>query len=100
MADGEWGGVQFRAKSANISEASGKPTVSFSHGGYQQARGATLSDHNRFYAEGSVEFVDVPGEWALNVETRELFVFPPTGISMDQGEVRNSNLFASRVPAN
>lgn len=87
MADGEWGGVQFRAQSAGAQPGTINPMVNFSHGGYQQARGATLSRGNRFYMEGSREFVDAPGEWHFNPTTRELVVFPPSGVSLDQGQV-------------
>ena len=64
MADGEWGGTQFRvANASRPPTASANATLAFSHGGFQQARGATLTGKNRFYMEGSVEFLDQPGEW-------------------------------------
>lgn len=86
MADGEWGGVQFRV--ATASKVPGRPVdtqLTFSYGGWQQARGATLShtdgSHgNRFYVEGSIEFLDSPGEWHLDQQTQVLSLIPPDGV--------------------
>eukprot|EP01051_Picozoa_sp_SAG22_P028627 SAG22_NODE_10193_length_548_cov_0.919822_2_plen_113_part_00 len=41
-----------------------------------------LTQGNRFYMEGSIEFLDEPGEWYFNRNTSELFVFPPAGLSL------------------
>jgi hypothetical protein len=78
MAVGEWGGVQFRLKSATPAGAGGKTDLSFSHGGYQQARGAAFRHgSSRYYMEGSADFLDTEGEWHFNATTRELYVIPP-----------------------
>jgi hypothetical protein len=82
MADGEWGGTQFRVRAASKA-ASGNSILNFSHGGYQQARGATLYQKNRFYMEGSLEFLDAEGEWHFDAKSRELYVFPPSGASFN-----------------
>ena len=50
----------------------------FSHGGFQQARGATLTGKNRFYMEGSVEFLDNPGEWHYDPTDHSLLLLPPS----------------------
>ena len=52
MAVGEWGGVQFRVAHAS-SAGGGKTDLIFSHGGYQQARGAAFRHgSSRYYLEG------------------------------------------------
>jgi hypothetical protein len=96
MADGEWGGCQFRVKkrsykvtsaldngrteaepeaaAAAAAAAAADPVLHFSHGGFQQARGARLGPGwgsypghpdgragNRYYMEGSIEFLDHEG---------------------------------------
>ena len=33
--------------------------------------------------EGSIEFLDAPGEWHFDPSTRELYVFPPRGVSLE-----------------
>lgn len=85
MADHEWGGVQFRVASASAGAgaAANNTVLKFGYGGFQQARAATLKGGNRFYMEGSLEFVDAPGEWHFDASARELFVFPPTGTALD-----------------
>ena len=81
MADGEWGGTQFQVASATVSKGA-NPILNFSMGGFQQARTAMLTQGNRYYMEGSVEFLDEQGEWYFNRNTSELLVFPPTGLSL------------------
>eukprot|EP00756_Hemistasia_phaeocysticola_P061759 Hpha_TRINITY_DN5172_c0_g1::TRINITY_DN5172_c0_g1_i1::g.193094::m.193094 len=77
MADGEWGGTQFQASSGTpASGRGGNATLQFSYGGFQQARGATLYQRNRFYMEGSGEFLDAPGEWWFDAATRNLYLYP------------------------
>lgn len=78
IGDGEWGGVQFRVSNAT-KRADGSAVLQFSEGGYQQARGASLaaSDSragNRFYLEGSLDFLDAEGEWHYDRRTRRLRV--------------------------
>ena len=91
MADGEWGGVQFKVSAAAKAQGlgpkeDGNPILNFSHGGFQQARGATLSSKawgkqgNRFYMEGAAEFLDAEGEWHFDQSTRTLYMMPPTGV--------------------
>ena len=47
MADGQWGGTQFRVRAATPGATVKQPPIlNFSHGGYQQARGATLNSKN------------------------------------------------------
>lgn len=92
MADGEWGGTQFRVQAAGktLGPSNSNPRFNFSMGGFQQARGATLGSNggagghasvgNRFYMEGSIEMLDAPGEWHFDAEKRSLHVFPPTAL--------------------
>jgi hypothetical protein len=89
MADGEWGGVQFRVATAdsNLPNQTGNTQLTFSYGGWQQARGATLrkaddgkTHGNRFYMEGSIEFLDAPGEWHLDSSTHVLSIIPPAEV--------------------
>lgn len=76
MAVGEWGGVQFRVASA--SSTGGKTDLIFSHGGYQQARGAAFRHgSSRYYLEGDRQFLDAQGEWFFDPTTRDLFIIPP-----------------------
>lgn len=98
MADGEWGGVQFRVASA--SKVPGQPVdtqLTFSYGGWQQARGAGLSHTdgthgNRFYVEGNIEFLDTAGEWHLDQQTRVLSLIPPDGLITVAGGVESLEL--------
>ena len=77
MAVGEWGGVQFRVASAAPS-AGGRTDLVFSHGGYQQARGASFRHgSSRYYLEGDRQFLDVAGEWHFDPATHELFIIAP-----------------------
>ena len=39
-----------------------------------------LTQGNRYYTGGSIEFLDAPGEWHYDPNTNELYVFPPPGI--------------------
>jgi hypothetical protein len=66
--------VQFKVAAAGKTQGQGpkqdgNPLLNFSYGGFQQARGATLSSANwgshgnRFYMEGALEFLDAEGEW-------------------------------------
>ena len=93
MADGEWGGVQFKVSGAAKAEGvgpqqDGNPILNFSHGGFQQARGATLSSKawgkrgNRFYMEGAAEFLDAEGEWHFDQASRTLYMMPPAGVKL------------------
>ena len=87
MADGEWGGVQFRV--ANASKLpNGDSVLNFSAGGWQQARSAELTAGggfgaigNRYYIEGSADFLDEAGEWHFDPVTRCLSIIPPAGLS-------------------
>ena len=87
MADGEWGGVQFKV--INVTKfPNGDALLRFSEGGWQQARSAALAAGggfggigNRYYIEGSIDFLDQEGEWHWNPETRALSVVPPIGTS-------------------
>eukprot|EP00039_Didymoeca_costata_P024282 m.9868 g.9868 ORF g.9868 m.9868 type:complete len:1044 (+) comp4155_c0_seq1:84-3215(+) len=81
MADGEWGGCQFRVSSVSPNYSGANPLLNFSYGGWQQARGATLSSHNRYYMEGSLEFIDTEGEWHFDPATRKLYLIPPSELS-------------------
>ena len=72
MADGEWGGVQFKVSNAT-KLPNGDAVLSFSQGGWQQARGANLHAYaghigNRYYLEGSLDFLDDAGEWHTGLE--------------------------------
>ena len=84
MADGEWGGVQFKVSNAT-KLPNGDATLAFSEGGWQQARGANLHASagrvgNRFYVEGSMDFLDEAGEWHFDPVSRDLYVIPPPGV--------------------
>ena len=85
MADGEWGGVQFRVSNATRLN-NGDAVLFFSEGGYQQARGASLHAYashigNRYYIEGSLEFLDSPGEWHYDRHSHTLWVVPPADVA-------------------
>ena len=81
MAVGEWGGVQYQVASAAPSGGGGKTDLVFSHGGYQQARGAAFRHgSSRYYMEGSREFLDHPGEWFFEPISRELLAGMQTPI--------------------
>ena len=80
MADGEWGGVQFKISNATKLR-NGDALLRFSEGGWQQARGAELAAGggfgaigNRYYMEGSIDFLDQAGEWHFDPESRALTV--------------------------
>jgi hypothetical protein len=87
MADGEWGGVQFLVNNASMLP-NGDTILNFSAGGWQQARSAELTagggfgaTGNRYYIEGSVDFLDQAGEWHFDPLTRSLSIIPPVGVS-------------------
>jgi len=103
MADGEWGGTQFRVASAKKAAGSGNPQLTFSMGGFQQARGAMLgagtgmkNEGNRFYMEGALEMLDTPGEWHFDASSHELYIFPPdsSSKSMDLLLTQTDTIFA------
>ena len=97
-ADGDWGGCQYRVKRRSYkvsteiqtdrgseTATNGTVTLEFSIGGFQQARGARLGPGwgsypghpdgrrgNPYYLEGSVEFLDAPGEWHFDPASRQL----------------------------
>jgi hypothetical protein len=108
MADGEWGGTQFRVKKraykvtsrADGREPVANPVLDFSYGGFQQARGARLGPGwgsypghpdgrpgNRYYLEGGIEFLDAEGEWHYDAASRELHLIPPAGVSVQGAEL-------------
>jgi hypothetical protein len=104
MADGEWGGTQFRVASAKKAVGSGNPQLTFSMGGFQQARGAMLGagtgmkkQGNRFYMEGALEMVDAPGEWFFDARSRELYVFPPEGSVASSATAASMNLLLTQT---
>jgi len=79
MADYEWGGPQFRVPVAGRNaerHPHGDTALRFEYGGWQQARTVSLNGGigNRYYMEGSAEFLDSVGEWHFNPATRMLYV--------------------------
>ena len=109
MADGEWGGTQFRVQAAGktLGPSNANPRLNFSMGGFQQARTATLGSNtgwrgrasvgNRFYMEGSIEMLDAPGEWHFDPETRSLYVFPPAELSGGGGSMDDTRLVLTQT---
>ena len=107
MADGEWGGCQFKVAKRDYkitttaaSDTTKNPVLGFSMGGFQQARGARLGpgwgsypghddgrEGNRYYLEGSIEFLDHESEWHFDASTRLLTLFPPRGVSLQGTEL-------------
>ena len=65
---GLWGGWQFA-----VSGAQADGTVSFSKGGWQEARGA--GSGAGFYLDNIKELISMPGEWYFDPDTRELTMF-------------------------
>lgn len=41
-----------------------------------------MTGKNRFYMEGALEFLDAEGEWHFDPASRELYLFPPTGVKL------------------
>ena len=79
MADFEWGGVQFKVAegSGNAEKLpNGDTALRFEYGGWQQSRTASLNGGigNRYYMEGSAEFLDSVGEWYFDRATRMLHI--------------------------
>ena len=65
----------------------GDTVLGFSEGGWQQARGASLHAYaghlgNRYYMEGSIEFLDDESEWHFDPETRRLTIVAPPGATL------------------
>lgn len=90
MADAEWGGCQFRVATSPVDRYGEQAVLKFQYGGWQQARTALLYRDpkekspygNRFYMEGSLEFLDSEGEWHFDHESNSLYVFPPAELGV------------------
>ena len=67
---GHWGNWQFKVASRNMEQR----TISFSSGGYQEARGCGKGAE--WYVENIMEELDAPNEWYYNDTTKTLFFFP------------------------
>ena len=68
---GLWGGWQFQISGAD------EGALYFGYGGYQEARGSSISD-NHFYVENIKEELDTPGEWFYDAGSSELLLWPNT----------------------
>eukprot|EP00927_Polykrikos_kofoidii_P002149 TRINITY_DN10838_c0_g1_i2.p1 TRINITY_DN10838_c0_g1~~TRINITY_DN10838_c0_g1_i2.p1 ORF type:complete len:702 (-),score=80.76 TRINITY_DN10838_c0_g1_i2:1058-3163(-) len=106
MADGEWGGCQFKVADADVEKnINDQAILRFQYGGWQQARGAMLygdrseqAEHgNRYYMEGSLEFLDKEGEWHFDSETNSIYVFPPAEVKVDADSMLGQELLLTQV---
>jgi hypothetical protein len=67
---GLWGGWSFQVQAQDTATQS----LLFSHGGYQEARGAGGGKH--YYVENVLEELDSPGEWFYDPTTSKLHFWP------------------------
>ena len=67
---GHWGNWQFKVASKDIM----KQTISFSSGGFQEARGCATGAE--WYVENIMEELNAPNEWFYNDTTKTLYFFP------------------------
>jgi hypothetical protein len=51
-------------------------TINFAYGGYQEARGSSISPGQHFYIENQLELLDSPGEWFYDARESQIYIFP------------------------
>ena len=68
-----WGGWQFQV----VDQDHENRSLMFSHGGYQESRGGSISN-NHFYVENVLEELDTPGEWYYDPIDSRLYFYPNT----------------------
>lgn len=73
------GGWAFNIASINVS----KSEFMFGYGGYQEARGWTVTKSSRFYVENVLEELDSPGEYFLDSDAYELYYMPHANSDID-----------------
>ena len=67
-----WGNWQFAVQDHDQSNN----RITFSKGGYQEARGSSWGNGAEWYVENIREFLDAPGEWYYDDRNSTLFYFP------------------------
>ena len=77
---GHWGGWVFDVDRVDAS----KSTLSFSRGGFQEARGC--SHGAEWYISGVLAELDSPGEWFYDAQAKELYVYENTTASPAAGD--------------
>lgn len=106
MADGQWGGVQFRVAEGLVQRNGSDAILKFQYGGWQQSRTALLDGRalpnpggkgNRYYIEGSLEFLDEEGEWHFDAETDYLYVYPPADLHLDTASLAKVELVLTQT---
>ncbi len=70
-----WGGWQFQVKALERPHK-GPSLLTFEYGGFQEGRGASVSQSSRFYVENVFEELDAPGEWFYDEAAQKLYVYP------------------------
>jgi hypothetical protein len=72
----KWGGWTFQlAQAANPSDRK----LSFSMGGFQEARGDCKAGGGDWYIENALELLDWPNEFFLHLNDNKVFFLPPNG---------------------
>eukprot|EP00729_Bicosta_minor_P002862 gene2862-15982_t len=80
---GLWGGWTYQIESQTIDQH-GNGALTFSHGGYQEARGSGIKS-NHYFVENIKEELDSSGEWFHDPLTHELFFWPNSTDAADDG---------------
>lgn len=80
---GLWGGWTYQIESQTIDQH-GNGALTFSHGGYQEARGSGIKS-NHYFVENIKEELDSAGEWFHDPLTHELFFWPNSTDAADDG---------------
>lgn len=76
---GHWGSDSYKIDGAGSSVSPSNLTLSFSEGGWQEARGCDSGAE--WYVENVLEELDSPGEWFYDPSERMLFVYANTTVS-------------------
>lgn len=61
--------------------------ISFTYGGYQEARGSGINKGQHFYLENVLEELDAPGEWFYDTRKGLLYVFPNASVDVRAAEL-------------
>lgn len=69
-----WGGWQFVV--GGVAPGGSSANLTFSYGGYQEARGGPINGGTHWYIENALPLLDAPGEWFYDADAGELYLWP------------------------
>lgn len=77
-----WGWWSF-----NIAELLNNGSITFGYGGYQEARGWSVTAQSRFYVENVLEELDTPGEFYFDAEMMAVYYMPQVGVDINAVDI-------------